>query len=103
MRAWKILAVVRARARGVECAGNSHNPPLILNESTVGLRNAWGRENYEQQNVSILSERGMLKLATEAVEARSYAFGRLSLGQLPWDRFPRPVSMLAHSRSGRGR
>jgi len=59
------------------------------------LAQRMGRENYEQHNVSIMSERGMLGLAPEGAQARSYAYGRLSPWQLPWDRFPRPVSRLA--------
>jgi 2-polyprenyl-3-methyl-5-hydroxy-6-metoxy-1,4-benzoquinol methylase len=53
------------------------------------------RENYEQHNITIMSESGLLALAPEAAKARSYSFGRVSAWQLPWGNFPRSIERLA--------
>jgi SAM-dependent methyltransferase len=52
-------------------------------------------EGYAIHNVSIMSESAMLALAPKRTNARSYSYGRLSPWILRWDKFPRPVAMLA--------
>jgi SAM-dependent methyltransferase len=59
------------------------------------LAQRMNREIYDIHNSSIMSERAMLALAPEGSEARSYRYGRLSPWALPWDKFPRPIEMLA--------
>jgi SAM-dependent methyltransferase len=54
-----------------------------------------GRENYDIHNISIMSEAGMLALAPEGSESRSYRYGRVSPWLLPWGKLPRPVEILA--------
>jgi SAM-dependent methyltransferase len=51
------------------------------------------REAYDLHNVSIMSEAGMLALAPEGSQARSYTYGRLSPWPLPWDHVPRAIAM----------
>jgi SAM-dependent methyltransferase len=50
------------------------------------------RENYDIHNVNIMSEAGMLALAPEGSQARSYRHGRLSPWPLPWGKFPRVIA-----------
>jgi SAM-dependent methyltransferase len=59
------------------------------------LAQRMNREVYEIHNVTIMSEQRMLALAPEGSQSRSYAYGRLSPWPLPWEKFPRPISMLA--------
>jgi 2-polyprenyl-3-methyl-5-hydroxy-6-metoxy-1,4-benzoquinol methylase len=55
------------------------------------LQQRLSRENYDLHNISIMTEREMLKLAPEGSEARSYVYGRISPFSISLEALPRPI------------
>jgi 2-polyprenyl-3-methyl-5-hydroxy-6-metoxy-1,4-benzoquinol methylase len=53
------------------------------------------RESYDIHNISIMSERALLKLAPSASDARTYTYGRFSPWLMSWKSSPAPIAKLA--------
>lgn len=69
----------------------------IITVPHFGMAYGWlarhlDRENYDIHNISIMSEAGMLALAPEGSQARAYAYGRMSLWPVSWNKVSRAIA-----------